>query len=198
MNCLRNSLNRFVAVAAFSAFVALASGFAPAAWSAALVSQPFADGNASFLSAGAGSGAENADSFNLSGGASVTSIVWWGSVADISDESYFEVVLGDALTNFGAPLAGSVSVAAAVAGQDAGDPLFGQPARDIYRFEKTLACPLVFGAGRHFLSVGYTQDFWFWAAGLQDLIAGVNGSFFLDSAGWVGDDTFSMSFEIVG
>jgi len=158
---------------------------ASSANAAVLVSQPFVDGGASFLS-NRGGGFENADSFVLGAASTVTSIVWWGT-SDDNGTDPFSVRLASTLAGLATDLAGTVARSAAPVGSD-GDP------RDIFRFELTLTAPLMLAAGEHFLSVARDDIDWLWTEGT----GGDGSSWYIDANGDWTSEPPDLSLEIIG
>lgn len=161
---------------------------APFASAAVLVSQPFSNGGDSFSSTFDG-GLINADSFTLDGAVDVSSIAWWGTAA--AGGTGFSVRIASTLDGLlsASSLGGSVSNAPTNETDSA--------QRAIYRFELTLASALGFGAGTHYLAIGYedqtTAPEWAWATGAQ----GDDDSSYWDGSQWVAAPP-DMSLEIIG
>ena len=159
---------------------------ATSASAAVLVSQPFVNDGASFLSTRNG-GYENADSFVLDAASTVTSIVWWGTSNDASS-SLFSVRLAPTLAGLATDLVGGVTRI------DAGAT--DSSSQAIFRFELTLGSELSLGAGPYYLSVALDDTVWGWTAG-----SGGDGlSDFTDTnsaTGWT-NGAPDLSFQIIG
>lgn len=150
---LRRSLSAglFATGLALSSSFAMANGLAPA-----LVEQPFATGNPSFLVSISG-GLESAESFSLGANATVTSISWWAA-ADVT--SGWHVNLASSLTQLADTsntVAGNVGRGSSV-GQDT-------DGQDVFLFDLVLNSPLSLNSGNYFLYIWNddTDLVWSWA-----------------------------------